>query len=80
MSFCVPILIPGSLGQLSGLDLQVPDPPGKGLLQSLAHKTRKVLKAGNNNSSRYLLLFSIPLQNYKNEDGDSKISRRRTRL
>ena len=78
MSFCVPILIPGSLGQLSGL--RVPDPPGDGQLQKLAHEIGNVLNAGNNNSSRYLLLFSIPMQSYKNEDGDSKITRRRTRL
>lgn len=42
-----PIIVLGSLDHLGGL--QIPDPPGNGQLQELAHKTHELLLDGNRN-------------------------------
>ena len=52
MLIYAPIIVPGSLDNLSGL--RIPDPPGKGQLQELAQKTRELLLDGNSNLFRYI--------------------------
>ena len=47
---CAPIIVPGSLDNLSGL--RIPDSPGNGQLQGLVDKTRELLVDGDIKSLR----------------------------
>ena len=48
----MPIIVPDSLDNLSGL--RIPNPTGNGQLQELATKTRELLIDGNSNFLRYI--------------------------
>jgi len=59
MFLYAPIIVLGSLDNLSGL--RIADPPGNGQLQGLAQKIRELLLDGNSNLLRYLQYSQYPL-------------------
>jgi len=69
-SLYAPIIIPGSLDNLSGL--QIPDQPVNGQLQELAHKTRELLIDGNVNSLRYTWCSKYPCRGRRTKAGARK--------
>ena len=71
-SLYAPIIVPGSLDNLSGL--QIPDPPGNGQLQELAHKTRELLMDGNGHSLRYIRCSDYPCRDRRTKAGARKIT------
>ena len=72
MSLYVPIIVPGSLDNLSGL--HIPDQPVNGTLQELAHKTHELLMDGNGSPLRYLWCSNYPCRERRTKAGARKIT------
>jgi len=70
-SLYVTIIVPGSLDNLSGL--QIADQPVNGQLHELAHKTHELLMDGNSNPLRYILCSKYPVEIEERRRGLEKL-------